>query len=744
MSAKSTHPLSLSTRTMLAGLVLGVLFGAISTLITVLALGEWHPALALLQAAAGGIVFGMVARILGHGLDERHRIEDELRKLSRAVEQSPSVVVITNLAGEIEYVNPKFTETTGYTPEEVYGRNPRILKSGETPPAEYARMWRTITSGGEWRGEFHNRRKNGELYWEQASLSGIKDASGTITHYLAVKEDITARKEAEDAERASRALAEALRDTAATVNSTLDLDKVVEHILDNLDPLVPHDAATVMLIEAGVGRVQRVCRHADPPLAQQILAQQFFVEQTPILQEIVETRRPVVVSDTTTNPQWMVTPGCEWVRSYLGVPIIHNDLVVGVLRFTSATPAFFTEAHAERVMPFADQVAIAIRNAQLYDAMQVFAAQQEQRVIDRTAELAGEREQLRSILGAMNDGVAYIEGDDVIYINDALAHILGYEHSELNMDLRSLYELAFGSLDNFARMRDDALRHLERERFWRTQVRARRRDGSEFDIEITTVPVSNAANERVGTVSVLRDISQERELQAQRDRFLTHAAHELRTPISNITTRLYLARKQPEQLDTHLTVIDEVTRNMVKLVDDLLDVVRLGHRSISLLTEPVVLQDVMGDTILQELTAAENKGVSVVYEWPDAPVTIHADKRRMAQVIAKLMNNAIHFTPAGGYVALQLAIDAEATPAQAVLRVHDTGPPIPPEYLPRLFEPFFQANEADSQGLGLGLAIAREIVELHGGTIVVESDPERGTQFVVRLVLADPDAPSAP
>ena len=129
---------------------------------------------------------------------ERKRAEDELRKLSMAVQQSTASVVITDPQGNIEYVNAKFTESTGYTLEEVRGRNPRILKSGETSSREYRSLWETITSGGEWRGAFHNRRKNGTLFWERASISPIRDDSGAITHFVGVKEDITVQKALEE------------------------------------------------------------------------------------------------------------------------------------------------------------------------------------------------------------------------------------------------------------------------------------------------------------------------------------------------------------------------------------------------------------------------------------------------------------------------------------------------------------------------------------------------------------------
>lgn len=117
-----------------------------------------------------------------------------MRKLSQAVEQSPSTVMITDKNGNIEYINPKFSQLTGYTLEEVVGKKPSILKSGETSTDDYSDLWETIKNGGKWQGEFHNQKKSGELYWESARISAIRNTAGEITHFLAVKEDITERK----------------------------------------------------------------------------------------------------------------------------------------------------------------------------------------------------------------------------------------------------------------------------------------------------------------------------------------------------------------------------------------------------------------------------------------------------------------------------------------------------------------------------------------------------------------------
>lgn len=143
--------------------------------------------------------FGVITDIT-----ERKHAEQQLRILSRAVEQNSASILITDTTGAIEYVNPKFTQITGYTSEEVMGKNPRILKSDTTPPDEYARLWRTITAGNEWRGEFCDKKKNGDLYWESVSISPILNEVGTITHYVAVKEDITERRRTEEAIRESQ------------------------------------------------------------------------------------------------------------------------------------------------------------------------------------------------------------------------------------------------------------------------------------------------------------------------------------------------------------------------------------------------------------------------------------------------------------------------------------------------------------------------------------------------------------
>ena len=125
---------------------------------------------------------------------KKKQAEEQVRILSLSVEQSPALIIITDLKGNVEYVNPKFIEVTGYSLEEIRGKNPRILKSGLTPDSTYVELWKALNKGHEWRGEFQNKKKNGQLYWEYAFISPIKNESGKVNHYLAIKEDITQKK----------------------------------------------------------------------------------------------------------------------------------------------------------------------------------------------------------------------------------------------------------------------------------------------------------------------------------------------------------------------------------------------------------------------------------------------------------------------------------------------------------------------------------------------------------------------
>ena len=186
-------------------------------------------------------------------ITERKQTDRQLRVLSRAVEQSPVTIVITDLTGAIEYVNPKFTETTGYTVQEALGNNPRVLKSGQQPKQFYQKLWQTISEGHDWHGEFSNRKKNGEIYWESASISPIRDSEGHIVRFVAIKEDITKRKHAEAVLLQAKQAVE-----AANVAKSQFLANITHEIRTPMNGVI---GMTGLLLDTSLSEAQR--RYAD-------------------------------------------------------------------------------------------------------------------------------------------------------------------------------------------------------------------------------------------------------------------------------------------------------------------------------------------------------------------------------------------------------------------------------------------------------------------------------------------------
>jgi PAS domain S-box-containing protein len=656
------------------------------------------------------------------------------------LENVSEAIVATDMNGVIQSWNHAAEICYGRKAEEAIGQNWKILR--EHLVEEQTRALNdSLAAGRAWQGELSFRHKNGQSLYLMVSVSFIHDYyENEHSGIVAVSRDITERKKVEAAEREQRLFAEALRDTAAAINSTLELNEVLDRIFLHITRIVPCDMANVSLVIDGMSQVVRYWGAPDKHAEEEISTTHFEVAQTPTLKTMMETQQPMFVPDTDHFQGW-VRRGTVNIRSYMGVPIIIQGEVIGFLNVSSFQPYRFEAIHIERMKAFAEQVAIAMRNAQLYETIRNHAAELVQHVAYRTAELERERRQLQIILDSMSDGVVSSILNDMgalkpVYVNPALNHLLGYDlqdwHDQMVMtqimaepDNPSLYYQVFEAIATRGH--------------WHGEATLRRKDGSEFRAFVSSSRVNNQEGLFIGVVTVIRDISQEKALQEQRSRFVANASHELRTPLTNLMTRLWLLRKQPERLDEHLVILEEVANRMRYLVEDLLDVSRLERGTIPLDTQDMDLRDVVESVVQLQQAEAEQKQIRLESRLPNTPLVIRGDHRRIHQIITNLVINAINYTPSGGHVDVEASIkpDADSQTSYVIIGIRDSGVGIPPEHLEHLFQPFYRIGE-QGKGTGLGLAIAREIARMHGGDIFVESEVGKGSCFNIRFTLRNP------
>jgi len=299
---------------------------------------------------------GRVIQVRGtiQDITERKRIGEEIRILSRAIEQSPSIVVITDTKGNIEYANPKFTRLTGYTLQEAIGKNPRILKSGQTPPEEYKQLWKTIVTGGEWQGEFCNKKKNGELYWESASISPVSNPEGVITHFMAIKEDITERKMMEkELKRTMEERNENIQELKRLMEfSDLMRDErqegaLIKHMATVLKERFHPDFMTVLMVDKEKNEIVAPVIYPPMPLDKFI---RYETVIDPSQCRVMRTGHGVVVKDITKEPV------CECLRydmdegGYACLPLFTGGAAVGTVLTVKKEKGYWDNEETSRLL----------------------------------------------------------------------------------------------------------------------------------------------------------------------------------------------------------------------------------------------------------------------------------------------------------------------------------------------------------------------------------------------------------
>ncbi len=650
---------------------------------------------------------GRLCYAILHDVTERRRLEEELRKLAMAVDQSPASIVITNAAGTIEYVNAAFCRVTGYWPDEAIGQNPAILKSGATTPETYAEMWRRLSSGQPWQGIFQNRRKDGTLYWEQAQIAPILDHQGRITHYLGVKENITERREAEESIRA--------------------LSQRLQNVLDA--------ASEVAIIACDAeGGITLFNRGAERMLGYS--QDEVVGRATPLLFHL---------------PEEVAARAARLTRE-MGRPVAGFATFVGKAESDGRDVGEWTYRRKDGGTLTVSLVVTPIWDDRRRMVGSLGVA------VDITSRKRGEErlrqseERYRASFEQAGTGIVHADFDGTLLRwNDRFRQILGYAPE----DMAQL---------NFLGLTYEEDRALSREvtedlRLGRIQSRAfekryYRKDGSLTWVKLHCAVSRDADGQARHLITVVEDINDRKQAelqlaettrrldeQAQKlrdinqelEQFAYVASHDLRQPLRMVSSYLSLIERRlgkdlTPELEEYLGYAVNGAKHMDALILGLLDYSRTGRRSGDF--APVDLGQTLQDCLLTLAEALEEVG-AVVTVAPDLPV-VSGDRAELMRLFQNLLGNAVKYRDPERPLLLQVGWRDEG--GRVAVWVDDNGTGIDPENHGRVFQIFQRlVPQSACEGYGLGLAICKKIAEHHGGRIWLDSTPGVGSRFLVSL-----------
>lgn len=640
-----------------------------------------------------------------------------------------------------EYISPAVKAVTGYAPQNFYddpGLAMKLIHPEDADLLTNAQSSRDTSRSFSMRW----RRMDGELIWIEVSVTALFDDADEMVAIEGIARDVTERKRLEHAEHEERILAEALLDTTAAINSTLNLDEVLTRILSNVGQVIPHDGANIMLVDQS-NQFVRMVGHCECYLRNGLpipdIGSGFSYQGTAVIRQMIESQQPAMIQDVEKVPGWVNLSGAsEWIRSYLGAPICIGGQVIGLLNMDSRTPNAFTGADTRRFQAFANQAAVAIKNAQLFQELQQHSETLRDAVEERTAELRQVKERAEAVINNSPDAILLLDATGLIDAsNPAFSQWFGHDRDAIRK-----HPLAALAAPESTQELERALKLvLSRQETRRLEIVALRKDGTTFDVMMALAPFQEMGT-LLGVVCSLQDISNLKEVERLKDIFVSNVSHELRTPITSIRLNQKLIRMNPDREQTYLERMEREVNRLNDLIEDLLRLSRLDQGRTEFTLEPLNLNDLVDEHVDDRSPIAESRSLTLSAEkQPDLP-QVRADPGLLGQALSVLLTNALNYTPPGGAIVIRTATTTRDRRLWAGFAVCDTGPGVPPAELPHLFDRFYRGKigrDSGKPGTGLGLAIAQEIVSLHKGVIEVgvNEAASHGAVFSVWLPVGD-------
>ena len=643
--------------------------------------------------------------VLWDDITESKQAELALRKLSTAVAQSPHAVVITDIEARIEYVNDAFESLTGYTREEVTGRNPGLLSAGKTAPAVYQDMWQTLTAGQTWHGKFINRTKDGRERLESAIITPLRDAAGRICNYVAVKEDITERQRTEDELRKLYLAVEQSPESIVITNMAAEIEYVNQAFTRN----------TGYSREEALGLNPRVLKSGKTP--------------------------PEIYRD-----MWTALARGE---AWSGILLNRRKDGSEYEEQANIAPVRQLDGSISHYLAIKEDVT---EKRRMTAELEQYRSKLEQLVATRTNELTAVSEALMlvseeqmAIFETATSGVALIKDRVFVRTNKRLCELFGWTEGAMVGQPTAIW---YADAEAEKQGGEQVYAHIWQGEAHRREQQLMRRDGSLFWARLTGKAVD--VNDRdKGTVWVVDDISDERaaaealqqakelaeEAARTKSDFLANMSHEIRTPMNAVIGMTHLMLKTellPRQRDYMKKIMDS-GQHLLGIINDILDVSKIDAGKLSIEHIAFDLEKLLGNVsnLISEKVAA--KGLELVFDVDrNVPNNLVGDPLRLSQVLINYANNAVKFT-ARGEVDVMVRVQEQSE--QEVLlyfAVRDTGIGLSPEQCSKLFQSFQQADSSTTRqfgGTGLGLSISKKLAEMMQGKVGVSSVPGQGSTF---------------
>ncbi|MFB2977601.1 PAS domain S-box protein [Microseira sp. BLCC-F43] len=714
-------------------------------------------------------------------ITERKRTEEALRQSREFIQQIadtiPGILYVYDLIERRNvYGNRQMAEVVGYTPEQIQAMGSGLITQ-LFHPEDVARIpvfqegFNLVTDDEIIECEYRVRHANGEWRWFYGrDVVFSRTVDGLPHEVLGIAQDITARKQAE-ANLQQRIEQERLvMEIAQQIRRSLNLDEILQATVTEVRRLLECDRALIFQLEPnGNGTIIKESVGSDftallsTNIYDPCLSENYI---EPFRQGLVTAKTDIYTAEIKPCHVELLTQ--LQVRANLVVPILQGENLWGLLiAHQCAATREWQSLEIDLLKQLATQVGIAIQQAELYQQLEIELSERvsaEAEINRLNRELECRVNELQTLLDLLPVGIAIADDPNckVIRVNPFLQKLLTLapdtNASKTGSDADILpYKVLIDGKEIPGEELPMQVCGATGVEIPMTEMQVVRDDGAKFDLLGHTKPLFDEEGKVRGCVGAYIDISDRKRVQAERDKlleleqktraeaeaanrakddFVAMVSHDLRAPLNSILGWAQLLRKgkmDDEAKEKALETIERNAKSQAKLLEDLLDVSRMIQGKLEIYPQPIELVPIIQNAIDTAYITANEKGICLISALDASIGKISCDPNRLQQVLGNLLSNAIKFTPEGGEIDVWL----EQVEGYAQIVVRDTGQGINPEFLPHVFDRFRQSSSGSKKGgLGLGLAIARHLIELHGGTIAAYSEGiGQGATFIIKLPL---------